>query len=81
MLALQLLRFPLGSRLVVARIHLQALRLWLQRRAPVHRKPPYDPEVGSIAPDATASSDAIAADGIPPSDSIVADELSTRSSA
>lgn len=42
---------PLGALGVMARIHLQALRLWLVRRAPVHRHPPYEHGVGSLDPD------------------------------
>ena len=44
-------RFPFGPRLVVARIHLQALRLWALRRAPLHRKPPYRPGLGTVTDD------------------------------
>lgn len=51
----QLLRNPLGSRLVVARIHWQALKLWMLRRAPFHRKPPFEAGVGTIVPDGPVS--------------------------
>jgi DUF1365 family protein len=40
---------PLGALGVMARIHLQALRLWVVRRAPLYRKPPYEPGVGTIS--------------------------------
>ncbi len=59
-LAWMLSRFPLGSRLVVARIHLQALRLWLLRRAPLYRKPPYQPGVGTVTGNDHATTDAAA---------------------
>ncbi|MCB0879030.1 MAG: DUF1365 domain-containing protein [Thermoleophilia bacterium] len=50
-----LVRFPLGARLVTARIHWQALRLWLLRRAPFHRKPPYRHGIGSLPPQTARS--------------------------
>jgi DUF1365 family protein len=46
--AWMLLRFPLGPHLVLARIHLQAFRLWVLRRAPLYRKPPFEPGTGTI---------------------------------
>lgn len=46
--AWSLLRFPLGGRLVTARIHLRALRLWLLR-VPYLRKPPFVEGSGTIS--------------------------------
>jgi DUF1365 family protein len=43
------LRFPLGPYLVLARIHVRALRLWASRRAPLHRKPPFQPGTGTVS--------------------------------
>jgi DUF1365 family protein len=42
-----LLRYPVQPLQVIARIHWQALRLWL-KRAPFHRKPPFVPGEGSV---------------------------------
>ena len=42
-------RYPLMTVQVMARIRWQALRLW-RKRVPFHRKPPFDPERGSVAP-------------------------------
>jgi DUF1365 family protein len=41
-----LVRYPLMPAAVVARIHLQAARLWL-KRAPFHHRPPFVPGKGS----------------------------------
>jgi DUF1365 family protein len=40
-------RYPWVTGQVMARIHLQALRLW-RKGVPFHRKPPFDPERGSM---------------------------------
>lgn len=42
-----LVRYPLMPAKVTARIHLQALRLWL-KRTPFYRKPPFVPGQGSV---------------------------------
>lgn len=42
-----LVRYPLMPQRVIALIHWQALKLWL-KRVPFHRKPPFDPDVGSL---------------------------------
>lgn len=47
-LAGMLLRQPLGARLALLRIHLQALRLW-RRHAPLYRKPPFIEGEGTIS--------------------------------
>jgi hypothetical protein len=46
-LAHALVRYPWVTGQVMARIHLQALRLW-RKGVPFHRKPPFDPERGSM---------------------------------
>jgi DUF1365 family protein len=46
-LAHALVRYPWVTGQVMARIHLQALRLW-RKGVPFHRKPPFDPEHGSM---------------------------------
>jgi DUF1365 family protein len=46
-LAHALVRYPWVTGQVMARIHLQALQLW-RKRVPFHRKPPFDPERGSM---------------------------------
>jgi DUF1365 family protein len=46
-LALALVRYPWVTGQVMLRIHLQALRLW-RKGVPFHRKPPFDPERGSL---------------------------------
>jgi DUF1365 family protein len=48
-LARALVRYPLMPLQVTALIHWQALRLWA-KRVPFHRKPPFDPERGSVRP-------------------------------
>ncbi len=50
-----LARFPLGALLVTVRIHLQALRLWRRRGAPVYRRPPFIHGVGSTPTRPTTS--------------------------
>jgi DUF1365 family protein len=47
-LAHALVRYPWVTGQVMARIHWQALKLW-RKRVPFHRKPPFDPEQGSVA--------------------------------
>ena len=42
-----LVRYPLMPAAVVARIHLEAARLWL-KKAPFHRRPPFVPGKGSV---------------------------------
>ena len=46
-LAHALVRYPWVTGQVMARIHWQALKLW-RKRVPFHRKPPFDPEHGSV---------------------------------
>ncbi|HEY3613319.1 MAG TPA: DUF1365 domain-containing protein [Gaiellales bacterium] len=46
-LAHALVRYPWVTGQVMARIHLQALRLW-RKGVPFRRKPPFDPERGSV---------------------------------
>ena len=46
-LAHALVRYPWVTGQVMARIHWQALKLW-RKRVPFHRKPPFDPERGSM---------------------------------
>lgn len=41
-----LVRYPLMPAIVTARIHVQALRLWL-KRVPFHHKPPFEPGSGT----------------------------------
>ena len=42
-----LVRYPWVTGQVMARIHCQAIQLW-RKRVPFHRKPPFDPERGSM---------------------------------
>jgi len=44
-----LARYPLEPARIIARIHLQALRLWL-KRVPFHHKPPFVAGQGSVRP-------------------------------
>jgi DUF1365 family protein len=46
-LAQALVRYPWVTGQVMGRIHWQALQLW-RKRVPFHRKPPFDPERGSL---------------------------------
>ena len=46
-LAHALVRYPWITAQVMTRIHWQALQLW-RKRVPFHRKPPFDPERGSM---------------------------------
>ena len=46
-LAHALVRYPWLTGQIMARIHWQALQLW-RKRVPFHRKPPFDPERGSM---------------------------------
>ena len=46
-LAKSLVRYPLMSQQVTGLIHLQALKLW-RKHVPLHRKPRFDPERGSV---------------------------------